>query len=205
MKSGRAMTVTAGLNTPHPHWQAATGEETAGTEQYSSDIAEHHNSGKVRWGYTIDNVNLQKWGFDMPEDVLPTARFLYFGNAEAPAPPPKCIDIVIKSFWSMTPPRPKGIHKLLHFFRSTSTASYSNIFQIIALKADLSNLLEPSHYRAKVKVRSGASGPPDVEQHAADSVNVTPVVVDSDGRYITLLNCALNLMRPIFYFQICRS
>ena len=182
--SGRvahAMIATENLNP-----QAATGGGTAGPEQYNSVINEHHIGGKVRWSYNIGNVNLQKWGFDMPEDVLSTARFKYIGDSEVPAPFPKCIDILIinKSFWSIIPPTPKGIHKLLHFFkkfRSTPTTSHSNLFQIIALKADLSNLLEPSHYRAKVIVRSGASGPPDVEQHA-DSVNVTPVVVD--GRYI---------------------
>ena len=97
------------------------------------------------------------------------------------------------------PGKPKGtwIHKLLRFFRSTGnvntqTTSYSNLFQIVVLKADLFNfkLPEPSHYRAKVKVRSGVSGPPVVKRQAADSVNVTPAVVD--GKYITLLTCGLE-------------
>ena len=91
------------------------------------------------------------------------------------------------------------IHKLLHFFRptgnlDTQTISYSNLFQIVALKVDPSKLQEPSHYRAKVKVKSGVSRPPVVKRQAADSVCVTPAVVD--GKYETLL-LDLNLMRPI--------
>ena len=175
-------------------------EETAGFEKrrYNSAITEHRSDGNVRWGFNIDDVNLQKSGIDMREDVLPTVCFEFVGNSNVPAPPPECMDIVITSYWSMIlPSEPKStwIHKLLHPFKfrltgnscNTQTTSYSNLFQIVALKADLSNLPEPSHYRAKVKVRSGASGPPDVKRKAADSVDVTPAVVD--GRHITLLTC----------------
>ena len=198
VKSGQTHGMTAGL-TLGPHPQAVitgtamkTYEETAGSERkrYSSAITEHHSDGNVQWGFNIDDVNLQKWGIDMRENVLPTVCFEFIGDSNIPAPPPKCMDIAITSYWSMIiPSQPKStwIHKLLHFFKfrstgNTQTTSYSNLFQIVALKADLSNLLEPSHYKAKVKVRSGASGPPDVKRQAADSVNMTTAVVD--GKYI---------------------
>ena len=172
-----------------------TNEETVGSErkQYNSAITEHHIDGNVRWGFSIDDVNLQKRGIDMPEDILPTVRFEFVGYSDKPAPPPDYMDIVITSYWSMIlPSEPKNtwIHKLLRFFKSTSntqTISYSNLFQIVALEANLSNLPKHTHYRAKVKVRGGVSGPPDVKRPAADSVNVSVVVVD--GRYIALLTC----------------
>ena len=170
-----------------------TNEATVGSEKkrYNSVITEHHSDGNIRWGFKIDDVNLQKWGIYMQEDVLPTVRFKFIGDSNVPAPPPKCMDIAITSYWSMilpSEPQSNWIHKLLRFFKlrrltgSTQTTSYSNLFQIVALKADLSNLPEPSHYKAKVKVRSGASDPPDIKRQAADSVNVTPAVVN--GRYI---------------------
>jgi hypothetical protein len=198
--------MSAGL-TLGPHPQATitgtatkTNEKTVGFEKkrYNSTITEHRSNGNVRWGFSIDDVNLQKWGIDMREDVLPTVRFEFIGDNDEPAPPPKYMDIVITSYWSMIlPSKPKitWIHKLLHFFSrrstgNTQTTSYSNLFQIIALKADLSNFPKPSHYRAMVKVRSGASDPPEVKRRATDSVNVTLAVVD--GRYITLLTCGLE-------------
>ena len=190
------MTASLTLGLPHPQGAITgatmkTNEETTGSEkkQYKSAITEHRGDGNVRWGFNIDDDNLQKWGIDIQEGFLPAVRFKFVGDSNVPAPPPKCMDIVITSYWSMIlPSEPKStwIRKLLLFFRSTGntqTISYSNLFQITALKADLSTLQEPSHYRAKVKVKSGASGPPDVKRRAEDSVNVTPAVVD--GRYIT--------------------
>lgn len=184
-------------------------EETVGSEktQYNSRITALCSDGNVRWGFNIDDVNLQNWGIDVQEDDLPTAHFEFFGKDEEPAPPPECMDIVITSCWSMIPPSgPKitWIHKLLHSFRSTGntqTTSYSSLFQIVALKADLSSFTKPSHYRAKVKVKSGASDPqvePDVERQAGDSVDVKLAVVD--GRFINLLTCGLlmKLMKPMF-------
>lgn len=179
-----------------------TDEKTAGFEKkkYDSAITEHRSDGNVRWGFNVDDVNLQRWGIDMREDVLPTVCFEFVGDSNVPAPPPKYMDIVITSYWSMIlPSKPKNtwIRKLLRFFRSTAagntqTISYSNLFQIVALKADLSDLLEPSHYRAKVKVRSGASSPSEVKvkRKAADSIDVTLAVVD--GRYINLPTCGLE-------------
>ena len=163
-----------------------TNEETRGSEKkrYNSAITEQHGDGNVQWGFNIDDVNLRKWGVDMREDVLPTVCFEFVGDSDEPAPPPKWMDVAIISYWSkIIPSEPKNnwIHKLLRFFRSTgNTPSYSNLFQIVALKADLSNLPKPSRYRAKVKVcqRSGVSGHPDVKRRAADSVYVTPAVVN---------------------------
>ena len=204
--SGRTRGMTTGLTLGlHPQ-VAITGtamkknEETTGSEKkrYKSAITEHHSDGNVQWGFNIDDVNLQKWGIDMREDVLPTARFKFVGDSDEPAPPPKYMDIVITSYWSMillNEQKSTWIHKLLHLFKSTGNTqsiSYSNIFQIVALKADLSNLPKSSesHYRAKVKVRSGVSDPPDVKRQAGNSVNVTLAVVD--GMYIILLTCGLE-------------
>ena len=204
MQSGWTHGWTAGF-TLGLHPQAAfTGtamkakEEIVGSEKkrYLSAITEFQNDGKVRWGFNIDDVNFQKWGIsNMPDHDLPTVRFEFIGDSDEPAPPPapppKYMDIVITSIWSIiSPSEPKStwIRKLLHLFKSTGntqTTSYSNLFQIVALKADPSNLPELSHYRAKLKVKSGVSGPPEVKKRAADSVCVTPAVVD--GMYISLL------------------
>lgn len=169
--------MTAGL-TLGLHPQAAitgnvmkTNEGTAGSEKkrYHSAITEHHSDGNVRWGFNIDDANLQKCGIDVQDNALPTVCFKFIGKSNIPAPPPKYMEIAITSYWSIIPPsKPKStwIHKLLDFFRlndGTQTTSYSNIFQIVALKADPSNFPEPSHYRARMKVRSGICGPPDVE------------------------------------------
>ena len=208
------MTVGVTLG-PHPQGAIMgvamkTNEETVGSEKkrYNSLITEHHSDGNARWGFNIDDVNLQKWGIDLQEDVLPSVRFKFVGDSNIPAPPPKCMDIAITSYWSMniqSEPKSTWIKKLFHIFRLTGNSktqmiSYSNLFQIVALKADLSSLKESSYYRAKVKVRSGVSGSPDVKRKAADSVDVTPAVVD--GRSITLLICGLKIDQ---YFQICRS
>ena len=192
--------MTAGLNLgPQPlatisGTRTKTKEETVGSEKkrYKNAITEHHIDGNIRWGFEIDDVNLRRRGMDMQEDDLPTVRFEFLGDSNVPAPPPKCMDIVITSHWSMavpSEPKSNGVHKLLRFFRSTQTGkantqtiSYSNLFQIVAVKADLSNMPELSHYRAKVKVRSGVSDTPDVKRQAVDSVDMTFAVVD--GRYI---------------------
>lgn len=195
-KSSQTCSRTAGLTLgPHPQGTIAgavtkTKEESAGSEkkQYNSAITVHRSDGNVQWGFNIDDVNFQKRGIELQEDGLPTVCFKFTGENSIPAPPPKYMDIVITSYWSMVLPgqiesKSTWIHKLLHFFRSTgntSTTSYSNIFQIVALKADLPNMPELSHYRAKVKFRSGASSPPDVKvkRKAADSVDVTLAIID---------------------------
>jgi hypothetical protein len=207
MKSGRTHGMTTGL-TLGPHPQAAitgtavkTNEKTVGSEKkrYISAITEYHIDGTVWWGFNIDDSNFQKRGIDMPQEDLPTVRFEFIGDSDEPAPPPtpppKDMDIAITSYWSMISsgdPKSNWIHKLLHFFKSTGNTqsqaiSYSNLFQIVALKAHPSNLPKLSHYRAKMKVKSGVSEPPVVKRRAVDSVYVTSAVVD--GMYITLLTC----------------
>ena len=214
LKSGWSYDITTNL-TLGPHPQAAitgaatkTNEETAGSEKkrYLSAINQYHSGGIISWDFKIDDVNYQKQGLDMREDILPIVRFMFVGETNVPAPPPDDMDIAITSCWSMILPEPSEpkstwIRKLLHFFKSTThtpTISYSNLFQIVALKADVSNLTEPSHYIAKVKFRPGATSscPPDVEvkRKAADSVDMTPTI--SIGKYINLL---LRPTRPIFF------
>ena len=119
---------------------------------------------------------------------------MFVGERDEPAPPPKDIDIVITSYWSMisrSKQKKTGIHKLSRFFRPTGnaqTVSYSNLFQIVALTVDVSNLSKQSIYRAQVKVKSGVSEPPEVPRCVLKSlkpIHVTAVVVD--GVHIALL------------------
>ena len=169
-----------------------TNKETAGSEKKINNnrITVNHDDGKVLWGFNIDDVNFQEGGFEMREDQLPTVRFKFTGDSDdpepPPTPPPKYMDIVITSYWKMIlPSDSKGtwIRKFLHFFRSTSntqSASYSNLFQIVALKADLDKLQNLCDYKAKVVVNPGASNPHEVsvKKKAVESVNVIPAVVD---------------------------
>ena len=223
LKSGRTHGMASGLTLgPQPHASVRvtatkTKEETAGSEKklYKSAISEYHDDGKVRWGFNIDDVNFQEGGFEIREDDLPTVHFEFTGDSDEPepppTPPPEYMDFVITSHWKRTLPSTKPnhtwIHRLLHAFKSTGnvqTVSYFNLFQIVALKANLFKLqsLPVSRYRAKVVVNPGASNPHEVKvtRQASESVNVIPAVVD--GKYIilvTLLTCLIimNLMRPI--------
>lgn len=160
MKSGQ----TPGLQTGVA---MKTNEET-----YNPRITQFHCDGKIWWGFTIDDVNLQEGEIDIPDDDLPVAHFKFYGDSDVPAPPPKCMDIAIASYWLMIlPSKPKipkrtWVHKLLHFFKkfkirltgnSHNTTSYLNFSQMVTLEADLSNC------RAKVKVKSGATGPINVD------------------------------------------
>ena len=209
MKSGRTQGFASGF-TAGPHPQASvtftatkTKEGTSGFEKklYKSAISEYDVFGKVWWGFNIDDVNFQEEGFELREDHLPTVNFEFTGDSDEPeplpSPPPDYMDIVITSYWKMIlPGEPKHtwIRRLLHFFKSTSnaqTASYSNLFQIVALKANLSKLQNASvcRYNAQVVVNPGASNPHElkVTRRALESVNVIPAIVDS--KYITLLTC----------------
>ena len=190
-----------------------TNEKTAGSEtkRYTSSIFEHHNYGVVRWGFNIDDRNAQRGGIEMLDDVLPTVDFEFIGHSDVPAPPPKHMDIVVVSHWSMilpSEPETTWIRKLLRFFRSsgnTQATSYSNLFQIVALKMVPCNLPERSDYRATLFVEPGATDADDITystkttRTTASSVNVTPAVIG--GRRITLLSCGpgsehTNIFRP---------
>ena len=207
LKSGRTHGFISGFTAgPHPEARVTftsikTKENTAGfeTNLYKSAISENHVFGKVRWGFNIDDVNFQEGGFELQEEHLPTVNFEFTGDSDEPepppTPPPDYMDIVITSHWKMIlPGEPKHtwIRKLLHFFKSTSnaqTASYSNLFQIVALKANLSKLQNICRYNAQVEVNPGVSNPHEVKvtRRALESVNVIPAIVDS--KYITLLTC----------------
>ena len=134
-----------------------TNEKTESSEKmrYNSAITEHDENGKIWWDYEIDDDHYQKKGYDVPKDVLPTVRFRFFGESDEPQKPPKHMDIVITSFWSkisLSELDSTRIHKLLHLFRSNGnsnqTISYSNLFQIVALTADVPSLLKDTYYRA---------------------------------------------------------
>jgi hypothetical protein len=182
-----------------------TNEVTAGSEKQINSAITGYDSvdrdGNIRWDF---NINFQKRGFHMPKAVLPTAHFEFHGDSNVPAPPkppPKYMDVVITSHWKIPPSELKSsrdwIQKLLHSFKFRSsgntpgqtTCYYSNLYQIVALTADVSNLPKQSYYRAKVKVESGVSGSPEVKL-GADSVHVTPAVVH--GTYITFLTFGLE-------------
>ena len=141
-------------------------------KRYNSGIADHHRDGIVRWSFNVDDDNFQKWGINMEEDVLPSVSFEFVGpHNEVPAPPPTFMDIVISSHWSMILSSEwnkdsSWFAKLFHPRRFNSLGNtqtmYSNLFQLVAMKTVPSNLPERSHYKAKVEVRSGASGDPKV-------------------------------------------
>lgn len=195
MKIGRTRGITAGLTLGLQPQGTITGaatktnEATASSEKkrYNSSITERHRDGFILWAFNVDDVNLQERGIDMQGDVLPTVLFDFVGDSDVPAPPPKCMDIVITSYWSMIlPKKPKStwIRRILGLIKSsgkTQTPSYSNLFQVVALKIVPSDLPKLSRYKAEVKVRSGASDPPEVKvkrQAPPDLVDVTPTLVN---------------------------
>ena len=171
-----------------------TNERTEGSEQtrYTSPITQQYKEGKIWWDYGIGDDRYQEKGYIMPDNALPTVHFGFNGK-----PFPKNMDIVITSYWSKISPtrsEPKlpnrtQIHKLLRLFKSTGktqcSVSFSNLFQIVALTANMDNLMKRNHYKAKVKMYldSGISVPPKPEPQAEslERIEGTPVVVDADG------------------------
>ena len=167
--------MTVGLNTQGTLTVTSTKtkEETVTTEKkrYNSPITELDEYGKIWWDYLISDDRYQKLGYPMPEDVLPTVRFRFYGESEEPRSPSPHMDIAITSHWSKIsqselPEKGTGIHKLLHLFRSNGNAqtiseSYSNLFQIVAFTADVPNLSMDTYYPALVKIDldSGISEP----------------------------------------------
>jgi hypothetical protein len=209
-KSGwtRAITgiVTLGLNPQGSLTGASTktNEKTEGSEkmQYTSPITEQDGDGKIWWDYGIDDDRYRENGYPMPEEVLPTVHFRFYDKS-----PPKHMDIVITSYWSkisrtrseLTRNRTK-IHELLRVFRwtgKTQPISFSNLFQIVALTADVDNLIKNNYYhpaKVKMNLESGVSEPlapePEDQRPEAESlkrIEGTPVVVDADGMYYIAL------------------
>ena len=198
--SGVAAGLSAGLN-PVGTISFAKGkskEEAASSEKtlHMNRIDEQNIYGKIWWNFNIDDVNFQESGTIMEEDYLPAVHFEFTGDSDEPNPPPtsppEYLDIVITSDWKMTLPsesKSNWIRKLVHFVRPGSTgdtqvASYSNLFQIIALKANPDKLRKLCDYRAEVVVNPGASDPHEViiKRRAGEFVNVIPAVVK--GKYV---------------------
>ena len=177
-----------------------TKESSEGSEKtrYTSPITQQDKDGKIWWDYGIGDDRYQEIGYPMPKDVLPTVHFRFYDKS-----PPKFMDIVITSYWSKifptrSEPDKTQIHKLLHLYRSTGKTqriSFSNIFQIVALTAEVDKLIKSNYYNpAKVKMNldSGVSEPPDPEDQRREAKSLkgiegTPVVVDADGMYILTL------------------
>ena len=190
-----------------------TNENTVSTGKnlYTSPISGRNKLGKIWWDYQIDDDRYKRLGYPMPEDVLPTVRFKFYGDHDKPQSPPPQLDIAITSYWSRVsqselPEKGAGmIHNLnfLHLFRSsgktkTKSESYSNLFQIVAFTADVPNLSMDTYYPALVKINldSGISGlhenlRPEAKSHKAIE-NMTAVVAEASGMYITLLTCGLG-------------
>ena len=160
--------------------------------RYDSAIVDHDRDGIVWWSFNVDDDNYRKWGMDM-EDTLPSVSFEFVGHE----PPPRSMDIMITSHWSIIPSQWKDgsswIAKLFHRFKSsgdtrpshfkpfgdTETPPYLNLFQVVALITDPPHLPERFHYKAKMEVSSGASGDPTFLKTPPESLNVIPKVVDS--------------------------
>ena len=169
-----------------------TNEKAEGSEKtrYTSPITQQDKDDKIWWDYGIGDDRYREKGYTMPEDVLPTVHFGFCGKSS-----PKNMDIVITSYWSKISPTQSEqngtqVHKLLRLFRSTGKTqciSFSNLFQIVALTADVNNLIKRNHYPATVKMYldSGISVPPkpepDSEAESLKRIEGTPVVVDADG------------------------
>ena len=191
---GIAAMLSLGLNT-HGSLSGSLSKSKSKTEgsekkRYTSPITQQHKSGKIWWDYGIGDDRLQENGYPMPNDVLPSVHFRFYRKS-----PPKLMDIMITSYWSKisptrSEPNRTQIHKLLHFFKltgKTQCISFSNLFQIVALTADVNKLMKKNHYPARVKMYldSGISVPPKPEPEAEslEIIEGTSVVVDADGMF----------------------
>ena len=182
-----------------------TNERIEGSEKkrFTSPITQQDIDGKIWWDYEIGDERYQENGYKMPINVLPTVHF-EFDNTS----PPKHVDIVITSFWSkISPTRSEQktlIRKLLHLFRSTGYTrcpSFSNLFQIVALTANMDNLKKRNRYKERVKIflDSGISLPSKSEPKAESLKRIegTSVVVDGMGTH-NFAASDLDLTKPIF-------
>ena len=156
--------------------------------------------GKIWWNFDIDDVYFRESGTNMREDDLPIVHFEFIGDSDELNPLPtsllEYIDIVIISYWKMTPllsrSKSNWILRLVpwHLVTPGSTsgaqaAYYSNIFQRVALKINPKNLQKRCDYIADVVVNPEGSNPHKVkiDKHTGKFVNVIPAVVN--GKYIT--------------------
>jgi hypothetical protein len=184
---------------PNPHGSLSVSltkisEKVEGSEKmrYTSPITKQDVDGKIWWDYGIGDVHFREIGYTIPKDVLPTVPFRFYDRKS----PPKHMGVVITSYWSKiswtqpgSEPKRIKIHKFLHLFRSTGKTqpiSFSNLFQIVALTADVDNLRKSNKYQpAKVKMyldsESGVSEPQEPEADSLKRFEGTPVVVNADG------------------------
>ena len=172
-----------------------TNERTEGSEKklYTSPITQQYEVGKIWWDYEIGDDRYRENGYSMPKDDLPTVHFRFYHKS-----PPKLMDVVITSYWSKiyptrSEPDRTQIHKLLHssLFKSTGKTqriSFSNIFQIVALTAEVEKLFKSNYFNpAKVKMYldSGISVPPkpgpEPEAESLKRFEGTSVVANADG------------------------
>ena len=197
--STMAASFNAGLN-PAGSMSFAKGkskQKSASSEKtlHINGIDEQHFYGKIWWNFDIDDVKFQQRGTVIRKADLPTVHFEFTGDSVEPDPlptsAPEYVDIVIISYWKMTPPsgsKSNWIRRLTPWSTGGAQApSYSNIFQIIALKVnpDKFKSRKRCDYRVEVVVNPEASDPHEVipKRHAGKFVNVIPAVVN--GKYIT--------------------
>ena len=161
--------------------------EGVGEIRFTSPITQQDIDGKIWWDYGIGDNRYQEEGCTIPDNVLPTVHFEFDGKSF-----PKYMDIVITSYWSKisptrSQPNRTQIHKLLRLFKSigkTQCISFSNLLQIVALTANMDNLMKRNRYKAKVKMHldSGISEPPEpegqrLEAESLKGIDGTPAVV----------------------------
>jgi hypothetical protein len=209
-KSGRSRAAAANLDVgaiPRGSVSGSftwTNEKNDGSERvrYTSTITKQDKGGKIWWNYGIYDDNYRDYGYNMPKDVLPTVPFRFYGRKS----PPKHMGIVITSYWSKISRTQPGSElkrkKFWHLLRptdKTQPVSFSNLFQIVALTADVDNLRKSNIYglvtvKMHLDSESGVSEPlapePDDQRPEAESPKIfegIPVVVDADGMYIILL------------------
>jgi hypothetical protein len=173
-----------------------TDEETGGFEKkrYTSRITEQHHDGFIWWGFYIDDLHEQERGIEFPDDALPTVCFEFVGDHKVPPTPPERMDLEIASYWSIIPKKKEEsnwIRRFLNLSISSGNAqatSYSNLCQIVALRAVPSDLPPRSDYKATMDVRPGGSDRDidcctEINMQTADSVTVKQEF--TAGRFIT--------------------
>lgn len=165
-----------------------------------SQITEFHDDGIIDWGFDVDDSNFQQMAANTHEKLLPTVDFEFCGKASEL---PERMDFVVASHWSMIPPgkqastqnsKQNWVQTFINRVKSPNnkpaqSISYSNLFQVVALKTNPSKLPTWYGYRATVDVQStpnlqGLEHPeaPKVSLHFPEldptTVNVTPTTFD---------------------------